>query len=102
MSEFLSLTQIGKIYGVSSHTIGKLFKQIGLRTECGQPSTQAFSEGFVRQCPSTQPETYFYIWDKKKTTELLDGMGLSRAKTIDERIQETVFPFTFLPQSFIP
>ncbi len=79
MGEYLSLTELGRLYGVSSHQIGRWLKGLGLRTVSGQPSRQAFAEGFVSQRPSRQPGTYFYVWHCRKTTDLLDGMCYPRA-----------------------
>lgn len=79
MIEFSSLKELGMVYGVSSHQVGKWLKNLGFRTEDGKPSENAFSEGMVRQCPSTQPGTFFYVWHRAKTTELLDGMQYPRA-----------------------
>jgi len=72
MNDFLSLTEIGKLYGVSSHVVGRWLKNLGLRTESGSPSIQAFNEKYVSQRPSRQPGTYYHVWDAKKTTDLLD------------------------------
>ena len=79
MNDFLSLTEIGKLYGVSSHVVGRWLKNLGLRTESGSPSIQAFNEKYVSQRPSRQPGTYYHVWDAKKTTDLLDGMCYSRS-----------------------
>ena len=79
MDDFLSLTEIGKIYGVSSHVVGKWLKGLGLRAESGQPTDQARNERYIAQRPSTQPGTFFYVWSRSKTTALLDGMCYPRA-----------------------
>lgn len=79
MNDFISLTEIGKLYGVSSHVVGKWLKGLGLRTESGAPSVQAFREKYVAQRPSTQPGTFFYVWHGARTTALLDGMCYPRA-----------------------
>jgi hypothetical protein len=79
MNDFLSLTDLGKLYGVSSHQVGRWLKGLGLRTESGQPTVQAFNENYVAQRSSRQPGTFFYVWHARKTTELLDGMCYPRA-----------------------
>lgn len=79
MDEFLSLTEFGQIYGVSSHVVGKWLKGLGLRTESGQPSADAFREKYVAQRSSTQPGTFFYVWHRARTTSLLDAMQYPRA-----------------------
>jgi len=79
MNEYLSLTELGRIYGVSSHVVGKWLKGLGLRASDGSPSAQAFNEKYVSQRPSRQPGTYFHVWNAKRTTALLDGMCYPRA-----------------------
>ncbi|WP_437191374.1 hypothetical protein [Planctomicrobium sp. SH527] len=84
MDECLSLTELGKIYGVTSHAVGKWLKNLGLRIHSGQPSARAFNEGYVYQRPSKQPGTYYYVWHRSRTTELLDGMGYPRTIFVEE------------------
>jgi hypothetical protein len=79
MSEFLSLTELGNLYGVSRVKVGQWLVGLGLRTAEKKPSRAAFEGGFVDQRPSTQPATYFYVWHARKTCELLDGAGFTRA-----------------------
>ncbi len=76
----LSLTDLGKLYGVSSHVVGRWLKELGLRTEDGRPSSDAFEQDYVSQHPSRRPGTYFYVWDAQKTTAILDGLGYPRAE----------------------
>ena len=47
MDEYFSMKEIGALYGVSSHVIGKLFKTEELRTQEGRPSKRAFQDGYV-------------------------------------------------------
>ena len=49
MSEFLSQTDLGKLFGVSSHVIGKWLLDCGLRTENKKPSRKAFEGGYVEK-----------------------------------------------------
>ena len=79
MNEYLSLTDLGRLYGVSSHVVGRWLKGLGLRTKDGRPSAEAFAQGYVAQRPSRQPGTYFWIWHADKTTAILDGMRYPRA-----------------------
>jgi hypothetical protein len=75
----MSLTELGRLYGVSSHVVGRWLKGLGLRTEGGRPSPEAFARGYVGQRPSRQPGTYFWVWDAERTTAILDGMRYPRA-----------------------
>ena len=73
--EFLSLTELGKEYGVSSHKMGKWLIDLGLRDRNKKPSRAAFENGFVQQRDSTQPGTYFWVWNKAKTLWALEKAG---------------------------
>jgi hypothetical protein len=79
MNEYLSLTELGRLYGVSSHVVGRWLKGLGLRTTDGRPSAEAFGQGYVAQRPSRQRGTYFWVWHADKTTGILDGMRYPRA-----------------------
>ena len=73
--EFLSLTELGKLYGVSSHKMGKLLMDLGLRDKSKKPSRTAFENRFVQQRDSTQPGTYFWVWHAAKTMWALEKAG---------------------------
>lgn len=47
--EFLSQTELGQIFGVSSHRMGKWLVDLGLRYKNKKPSRPAFENGFVHQ-----------------------------------------------------
>jgi hypothetical protein len=76
--EYVTMTELGKLYGVSSHKVGKWLRGLSLRDEKGKPSAEAFNTNFVAQRPSRQPGTYFYVWDRETTTALLDAMQYPR------------------------
>ena len=80
MPEFLSLTELGHIYGASRNKVGQWLVDLGLRTKEMKQSRAAFDGGFVDQRPSTQPNTYYWVWHQEKTTRLLDGVGYRRAE----------------------
>jgi hypothetical protein len=76
--DFLSLTDLGKLYGVSSHKMGKWLSDLGLRDRNKKPSRTAFDNGLVEQKDSTQPGTYFWVWHKEKTLWALEKAGHKR------------------------
>jgi hypothetical protein len=87
MNEYSSLTELGRLYGVSSHVVGRWLKGLGLRTENGRPSPEAHAQGYVAQRPSRHPGTYFWIWHTARTTAILDGMRYPRA-VLDSAVRE--------------
>ncbi len=81
MSEFKSLTELGRLYGVSSHQVGRWLKQLNLRTADGKPSRTAFEAGLVSTRPSRGFDTYFYVWDEAQVQDILDAAGHTRSAT---------------------
>lgn len=75
--KYMTLTQIGAIFGVSSHQVGKWLVEIGLRTPTKRPSREAFSGGYVEQGPSRN-QGYNWCWDSEKTVEALEIAGHRR------------------------
>jgi hypothetical protein len=71
-NEFTSLTELGKHYGVTSHVVGRWLKEIGLRTDDGKPSTDAFKGDYVSQRPSRGIGTYYWVWHRDKTVEAVN------------------------------
>ncbi len=69
---YLSLTQLAKIVGGTSHTVGKTLTGRGLRTN-GTPSQTAFTLGLVKQAPTGRGAGYFYLWNEVKTLPYLTG-----------------------------
>jgi len=86
--EYMTLTQIGEIFGVSSHQVGKWLVEIGLRTPTKRPSREAFASGYVEQRPSRN-QGYNWCWDSAKTIEALEKVGHPR---IPNPPQELVDP----------
>lgn len=75
----MTMTEIGKYFGVTSHQVGRWLKQIGLRTDDGKPSQEAFSEGYVAKADNDRcPGTYYYAWHVDKTIAALEKAGHKR------------------------
>jgi hypothetical protein len=73
--EFLSLTDLGRLYGVSSHKMGRWLVDLRLRTTDKKPSDAAFAGGYVAKRDSRQPGTYYWVWHREKTKRLLRQAG---------------------------
>lgn len=72
--EFMTLTQIGSLFNVSSHQVGKWLVEIGLRTDTKKPSTEAFEGGYVKAAPS-RGDGYNWAWQSEKTVKALEAAG---------------------------
>lgn len=82
-SEWGSLTQIGAMFGVSSHKCGRWLAELGLRDVGRSPTDKAFKLGLVKQAPTNRGDDdgYFYIWSVPKTVKLLEEAGHVQVQT---------------------
>lgn len=76
MSEFLSQTDLGKLFDASSHDIGKWLVECGLRTD-GKPTQRALNGGYVSQASIHRggQDRCFDVWHKIKTIAALEAAG---------------------------
>ena len=70
MNEYLSLTELAKRTGGTSHTVGQTLTVAGLRTD-GKPSQKAFTLNLVTQAPTGRGSGYFYKWHREKVMPFL-------------------------------
>ena len=72
--EWLTLTEIGRLYGLSSVTTGKLLQGAGLRQLDGRPSPEALRLGLAHRrhsCPSRQT-----LWSREGCAPHFERQGL--------------------------
>jgi hypothetical protein len=72
--EFMTLTQIGEVFGVSNQQVGKWLAKLGLRTDANRPSREAFDGGYVKEGPS-RGQGYNWVWHSEKTVRALTEAG---------------------------
>jgi hypothetical protein len=73
-TDFMSLTQLGRYYGVTSHIMGRWLIHVGLRTTNLRPSQVAFSDGYVKK-RDCRNERDFWVWHMLKTMGRLKEAG---------------------------
>lgn len=78
MNRWLTQTEFGVMYGVSSHRIGKWLVEAGVRDRRGRPTQQAFLLGIVQKRPCKNPGTYFYVWAQAEVEVLFHELGYER------------------------
>jgi hypothetical protein len=71
---YLNLRATGKLFGVSSHVAGRWAWEIGLRTDGGRPSQEAFDGGFVSRAPLPNGG-YYWVWDAEKIIKAFQAAG---------------------------
>ena len=79
---YKTMREIGKEFNATSHEVGRWLKNQGLRLEYGEPSPEAKRDGWIKKVDSTQPGTYFYLWNYTKVKELFDIMGYRGKKHV--------------------
>lgn len=62
----MTQTQLGELFGVTSHKIGLWLKDLGLRDREGKPTEEAHDGQFCKQAPSG-PTGYHWVWNSEKT-----------------------------------
>ena len=76
-SNYINLTVLGAIYGVSAQEVGRWLKGLGLRNQDGRASREAIANGFVRE-RVLEFGGSSWLWHQNKTCEVLDGMCYRR------------------------
>ncbi|MFZ0409014.1 MAG: hypothetical protein WAM11_13015 [Cyanobium sp.] len=72
--DWLSLTELGRIYGISAVHTGKLLDQVGLRHKGGSPTASALEAGLALcQHPGHYHQA---LWSRKGCAPHLEGQGL--------------------------
>lgn len=74
-AHWLSLTDLGRIYGISAVHCGRLLSDAGLRQENGAPSTRALRQGLAYQHHPHSPNPSA-VWNAQGCGPLLQGQGL--------------------------
>jgi hypothetical protein len=73
-TEWLSLTQLGRIYGISAVHTGKLLFAAGLRSVDGEPTAKALAAGLVqRQHPGQRHQA---LWNRQGCASTMEGHGM--------------------------
>ena len=75
--KFNTQTQLGSLFGVSSHVIGRWLVAIGLRTSKERPTAAAHQGGYCETAPS-HGNGYHWAWHAEKTVAALEAAGHRR------------------------
>lgn len=80
--------QIGRLFAVSSHEIGKWLGQVGLRGDDKKPTDDAHRAGYCRTAPSGQ-SGYHWVWAVEPTVERLMAAGHAFIADLPEELVES-------------
>lgn len=70
----MSQTQLGKLFGVTSHMIGDWLQSLGFRDEDGMPTRKAKEGRFCKQTVAGEKGT-LWVWNSEKTVAALVEAG---------------------------
>jgi len=71
-SRLMTMREIGKLYNVSSHVVGRWLTRLQLR-EDGQPTDKAKAGGYCTFTCSQDRGICFYVWNAEKTLAALES-----------------------------
>jgi len=89
--EYLTLTQLGKVFGASPNQVGRWLVEVGLRTNYLKPTQQALNGGFTKLV-TLEDGSQFVSWHQEKTLQALEGAGHCRIDAT--AIEQGVAPFS--------
>jgi hypothetical protein len=95
--ETLNQRQLGHLFGVSSHQVGRWLKEIGLRRYDGEPAQKAIDEGIAAPVNLDDGTHPFWAWAKEATVRILEAAGharVSAATTPLAPLPQLLGPFT--------
>jgi hypothetical protein len=88
MSDYITMTEIGEVLGLTSHQVGKRLKKLGLRTPEGRPSQAAFTSKLVAQKWTRDGQHYLWAWAAEEIVTLLAG----NTEVVQDHLNETRHP----------
>jgi hypothetical protein len=66
-TEYCTITELGREFGLTRVVMGRVLKELGLRELHGHPSQFAFSNEMVRKSEGPKPWIVVWLWDTEKT-----------------------------------
>ena len=75
--EYMTQTEIGALFGATSHEVGKWLVEIGLRTPGKTPSDKALGS-YVKQAPTGTEGYLNWVWHSERTVTRLEAAGHRR------------------------
>jgi len=81
---YITLTDIGKHYGVSGRAAGRWLVRLGLRGTDLEPSKQAKEGGYCKQVYDRDRNISFWVWHGKRTLQFLENPVNGGQVPVDE------------------
>ena len=74
--DYLTQTQLGQLFGATSHEVGRWLKELGFKRLDGRPSEEAIRSGMAKNV--TNGPLHFPVWNKEKAVTLFEANGHRR------------------------
>lgn len=94
--EYMSLKQLGLLFGVSGIVVGRWLVEAGLRTPELLPSRKAIEYGMVKEVSTVDGGLPFIVWHRARTIKVLEAMGHRRVVAGEQEAEPLLLvgPFT--------
>lgn len=72
-SDWTNMRELGRLFGRTSHDVGRILKHHGYRADDGKPTKKSFDSELVREhfCSGY----YSWLWHLERTAALLETLG---------------------------
>lgn len=84
---WVNQTTLGKQFGLSAIAMGKKLKELGLRSDDGNPTTLALGNGYCTPTP-LKDGTPCYMWNRQQVEELMLAHGYQRLDPQEVKARE--------------
>lgn len=89
--EYVNLTELGKLFGIKSHTAGRRLEALGLWIPNGKATRKALDEKLInRREYDSGCEYPLNTWDRQKTVAILVAAGHRLKKAVQARSTQVV------------
>ena len=79
--EYANMQTIGKLYGKTSHQVGRELRECGYRDQDGRATQKALGSGMaILRRDAEHPQWVSVAWNKAKVCELLQDFGWARVQ----------------------
>jgi hypothetical protein len=81
--DYLTQTQLGQLFGATSHEVGRWLRELGFKRSDNRPSDEAIRSGVVESV--TDGTVRFPAWNKEKVVKLLEANGHHRSDSAEPK-----------------
>ena len=82
--DYLTQSQLGQLFGATSHEIGRWLRELGFKRTDNRPSDEAIRSGVVENVMNGS--VHFPAWNKEKVVTLLEANGHRRSDSTEPEV----------------